>query len=102
MPNLWPFASVIIALLVWDALRKWLSRDDLVRQVDSLRERQFGHGKLIADQSRRIEELKSSISDLERIAHGTRDKLAAENAAKMNRPAVAPAKWPGFDRVRRE
>ena len=77
----WPIVSLLIACLVWDAIRKYLSRDELVSQVKA-------HGLQIGLQKKQIRNLESELASLNSIATATRDKLAAEHAARGMRSNV--------------
>lgn len=90
---LWPLASVLIALLVWDALRRYLSRDELVSRVK-------GHSLQLELNKKSIQDLRTEVDNLSRIATATRDKLAADNAARGMRRDTELPKF-RFDRPQR-
>lgn len=90
---LWPIAAVLIALLVWDALRRYLSRDELVGRVK-------GHSLQLELNKKSIQDLQKDVAEFGRIASAARDKLAADNAARGLRRDVELPKF-RFDRPQR-
>lgn len=99
---LWPLATVVVAMLVWDALRRWLSRDDLVNRVVANERRVEACDEAIVRLSDKLGEQSSRLVEVEKVSSATRDKLSADAAARATVQHARPKPWPGFDRPRRD
>lgn len=85
---IWPLTTIVVVALIWDALRMYLSRDDLEEQVRETQSEVDAALRRVSEQTSAVEELAERVSEVERVASTTRDRLSAEQVARPVRSHI--------------